>query len=170
MALVAALETQSQYKLTHLPESNAVGQAGRSLRSEGESDLKGYLIGSIFWQRTCLLQKTYSKLEDLLQLKSNWDSYGAPPPNRDAFNNALRILKFISPPDLEALSVVPSGEGGIGLCFRRDDRYADIEALNDGTILGVRYVGMETPVLISVDGSDDSISAGLQEIRNHIEA
>jgi len=168
MAFVAARETRRDYRFTHLPESNAVGHAGQSLRSGSESDLRDFLFGSVFWRRTYLLQRTYMKLLDLSMLRSNWDSYGAPSPNLDAFNNALRILKSMEPADLEVLSVVPSAEGGIGLCFRKQDRYADIEALNDGTILGVRYVGMEAPVLINVDGSDYSISAGMAEIRNHI--
>src|SRR5271169_237821 len=167
MALIAEREKRRDYRFAYLPESNAVGHAGQSLRSDSESDLRDFLFGSVFWRRAYLLQRTYSKLHDLSMLKSNWDSYGAPSPNRDAFNNAVRILKSMKPADLEVLSVVPSAEGGIGLCFRKQDRYADIEALNDGMILGVRYVGMETPVLINVDGSDDSISAGLEEIRNH---
>jgi hypothetical protein len=170
MALVASTEMQRNYKFTYLPESNAVGRAGRFLRSSSEGELNDFVMSSVFWHRTCLFQRTYSKLYDLATLKSNWDSYGAPSPNQIAFDNALRILKFMKASDLEAMNVVPSAEGGIGLCFKRTDRYADIEALNDGTILGVRYVGMETPVLITVDGSDDSIRAGLDQIRNHISA
>jgi len=170
MAMVAAIEAQSDYKFPYLPESNAVGEAGQSLRSDSETDLRDFLLGSVFWQRTRLLQRTYSKLQDLSMLRSNWDSYGAPSPNRNACDNALRILKSMKLADLEVLNVVPSAEGGVGFCFKKLDRYADIEALNDGTILGVRYVGMETPVLINVDGSDQSISAGLEEIRNHIGA
>jgi hypothetical protein len=170
MAFVVSTEMQRNYKFTYLPESNAVGTAGRSLRSSSEVDLNNFVMGSVFWQRTCLFQKTYSQLYDLSTLKSNWDSYGAPSPNHNAFDNALRILKFMKASDLEAVNIVPSAEGGIGICFKRTDRYADIEALNDGTILGVRYVGMETPVLITEDGSDDSIKAGLEQIRNHISA
>jgi hypothetical protein len=168
MALVAATQTHSNYKFTHLPESNAVGEAGRRLRSISESDLSDLVIGSIFWRRACLLQRTYSRIFEIATLKSNWGSYGAPSPNRDAFSNALRILKLVNPADLDALTVVPSAEGGIALCFKAGDRYADIEALNDGSILGVRYVGMDTPVLISMDGSDYSIGTALEEIRNHI--
>jgi hypothetical protein len=170
MALVASLEMQRSNRFTYLPESNAVGKAGRSLRSSSEVDLNNFMMGSVFWRRTYLFQRTYSKLFDLSTLKSNWDSYGAPSPNHNAFDNALRILKFMKASDLEAVNIVPSAEGGLGLCFKRTDRYADIEALNDGTIIGVRYVGTETPVLITVDDSDDSIKVALEQIRHHISA
>jgi len=169
MAIVASAEIQRIYEVTYLPESNAVGTAGRSLRSSSEVELNNFVMGSVFWQRTFLLQRTYSRLFDLLTLKSNWDSYGAPSPGCVAFDNALRILRFMRPSDLDSVNIVPSAEGGIGLCFKRAERYADIEALNDGTILGVRYVGMETPLLINVDGSDESIKLGMEEIRNHID-
>lgn len=168
MPYSSTIETPPDYRLTHFPESNAVGKEGQSLRSKGENELLDFVIGSVFWRRSYLLNRAYSKLHQLQALKSNWDSYGAPAPAPCAVQNATRILKSMKPPDLETLSVVPSAEGGIGLCFRSRDRYADIEALNDGTILGVRYVGMATPTLISVDGSENSIQAGLEEIRKHI--
>ena len=57
MAMVAAIEAQSDYKFPYLPESNAVGEAGQSLRSDSETDLRDFLLGSVFWQRTRLLQK-----------------------------------------------------------------------------------------------------------------
>ena len=72
----------------------------------------------------------------------------------------------MSPFDLAAAHIVPSAEGGVGFCFSSQGRYADIEAFNDGHILGVRYAGMDAPVLIQTDGTDDSIKAALEEVRN----
>lgn len=169
MAIVAATRTEQDYRLTPLPERNAVGQEGQSLRTRSESELRDFVIGSIYWRRNFFLLKAYSKLSKLCSLQNNWDSYGAPSPNENAFQNAGRILKWMKPSDLELLNVVPSAEGGIGFCFKVHNRYADIEAMNDGTILGVRYVGMEAPILIELDGSDESIKQGLEEIRQHID-
>ena len=170
MAIVSTTRTEQNYRLTPLPEGNAVGQAGLSLRTRSESELREFVIGSIYWRRNFSLVKAYSKLYELCSLKNNWDSYGAPSPNENALKNASRILKSMKLSDLELLNVVPSAEGGIGFCFKIHNRYADIEAMNDGTILGVRYVGMEAPILIDVDGSDDSIAQGLEEIRRHIDS
>jgi hypothetical protein len=167
MAMVAA-EMKRVPEYPFLPESNAVGQTGRDLRNQSETDLANLAKASVFWRRILFLGVARQKIYELASLKSNWDSYGAPSPDIDAIENAVRILELMQPLDLETVSIVPSAEGGIGFCFKRKDRYADIETSNGGAILGVRYVGMETPFLIDVDGSDNSIKTALEQIRNHI--
>ena len=108
------------------------------------------------------------RLMQLAEWKENWDSYGAPAPNAAALANVLRIAKLMLASDLERASIVPSAEGGIGFSFSVDDRYADIECSNEGKFLGVRYIGMGTPVLIEIDGSEHSIQAALEKIREHV--
>jgi hypothetical protein len=123
---------------------------------------------TVFWAATVLVRKAQSRLFELKGMGSNWDSYGAPSPNETAFRNAVRILKLMQPFDLEMTNIVPSAEGGIGFCFTKGERYADIESSNEGEILGVRYVGMAAPILIQTDGTDVSIKAALEEVRGHI--
>lgn len=153
-----------------LPENNAVGAAGQQFRTEREQELENAVQTSVFWSATVLIRRAELGLIELANLKSNWDTYGAPSPNHAAVGNAIRILSLMSPFDLAAAHIVPSAEGGVGFCFSSQGRYADIEAFNDGHILGVRYAGMEAPVLIQTDGTDDSIKAALEEVRNHIRA
>jgi hypothetical protein len=167
MAMVAA-EMRRVPEYPFLSESNAVGQAGRELREQREGNLGNLAKASVFWRRILFQGIARQKIYELAGLKSNWDSYGAPSPDTVAIENAVRILELMQPDDLDVVSIVPSAEGGIGFCFKRKDRYADIETSNGGAILGVRYVGMETPVLIDVDGSDNSIKTALDQIRNHI--
>jgi hypothetical protein len=157
-------------KFPSVVESNAVGTASQELRSEVTKDLEKTVSGSVFWAATVILTKAQSKLWELTQIRSNWDTYGAPAPNEVALENAVRILERMKPFDLMLANIVPSAEGGVGFCFSRGDRYADIESSNDGDIIGVRYVGMQTPVLIETDGTDNSIEAALQQVRNHIRA
>jgi hypothetical protein len=149
-------------------EANAVGKAATDLREKNEQDLNQVTQGSVFRQRLLLFNLAQQQITALSYLQVNWDSYGAPTPNDAAIENATRILLQMQPPDLELVRIVPSGEGGVGLCFKARDRYADLETSNDGSILGVRYAGLETPILIPVDGSEDSIKAALEQIRNHI--
>ena len=153
-----------------LAANNAVGAAGRALGIKVNSELESTVGRSVFWAATVLFNKAQSQLFSLFELKSNWDSYGAPAPSEVAVENAVRILEHMRPFDLTVASMVPSAEGGIGFCFVKDDRYADIECSNDGEIIGVRYVGMQTPVLIETDGTDASIETALQQIRDHIRA
>lgn len=171
MALMA-LETTlpGNYDYGFLPEPTAVGKAGQDLRNESEEELRNAIKASVFWRLLHLRREAELRIYELTMLKSNWDSYGAPGPSQRAFKDALRVLSHMHQFDLERLNIVPSAEGGIGFCFVKGKRYADIEVGNSGEIIGVRYVGMDPPVLIQVDGSDSSIKAALSEVRDHIDA
>jgi hypothetical protein len=104
----------------------------------------------------------------LRNLHHGWDSYDAPPPNETAIRKALHILSLLDWTDLLIARILPSAEGGVGFCFIRGDRYADLECANDGEVFGIRYVGRQTPALIPTDATDASVESALQEIREHI--
>lgn len=112
----------------------------------------------------------FRALFELKNLEANWDSYGAPPPNARSLFEAQRILTRLV--DEEAMSpsrVVPSAEGGVGIVFVQDDRYADFECFNDGAIAAVisdRSRG--TPKVWNVD--DRSLSDSIQRIREFLDA
>jgi hypothetical protein len=168
--MLIAEESKKRPQLLPLAENNAAGEAGKALRTQVMGELESTVGRSVFWAATVLLNKAQSELCSFAELKSNWDSYGAPAPTEIAIENAARILERMRPFDLAIANIVPSAEGGVGFCFARDDRYADIESSNEGDIIGVRYVGMQKPVLIETDGTDASIEAALQQIRDHIRA
>jgi hypothetical protein len=162
---------ESKKRPQFLPaENHAVGAAGRDLGTKVRDGLENTVGRSVFWAAAILFNKAQSELFSLAELRSNWDSYGAPAPTDTAIENAARILERMRPFDLAMANIVPSAEGGVGFCFAKDGRYADIESSNDGDIIGVRYVGMQTPVLIETDGTDTSIETALQQIRDHIRA
>jgi len=151
-------------------ENNAVGPEWEELRTTVKGALRNSVESSVFWNTAILYVKAQTQLYLLESLRSNWDTYGAPAPNDTAMGNAIRILEHMTPFDLSAAKIIPSAEGGIGFCFVVGDRYADIEASNDGDILGVRYVGKHTPVLIPIGGTVESIEDALAQIRDHISA
>ena len=163
-----AEETFRGPEFQFLPEDNAVGSTALGLRANGERRLANDVRQSIFWATMNLIVDAQNQLRKLATLSSNWDSYGAPAPSATSIENVVRILEHMRFFDLALAKLVPSAEGGIAICFAKGDRYADIEATNDGSILGVRYVGMHSPVLIEVNESDASIDAALAEIREHI--
>ncbi len=166
--MISAAGMEKSSFVIPLPEDNAVGSAGLELSANGKRQLDHVLSGSVFWAAKDLQGRAQSKLWKLSQLGSNWDSYGAPAPNTLSIQNAARILELMKPFDLDMATIVPSAEGGVGFCFVQGDRYADIESSNDGEMIGVRYTGADTPILIEVDGSSDSIEAALEAVRNHI--
>lgn len=148
-------------------EDSAVGETGRELRDRFFTGVQDKLR-SIVRKRELLVSQAESRIQRLSALQPDWDGYGAPAPNRTAIQTTRRILSLLEPYDLNHASIVPSVEGGVAICFVRGDRYADIESLNDGRMLGVHYVGRSIPVLIRVEGTQASIRAALEEIRNHI--
>jgi hypothetical protein len=166
--MLIAEESKKRPQLLPLAENNAASEAGRALRTQVIDELESTVGRSVFWAAIFLFNKAQSELCSLAELKSNWDSYGAPAPTATAIENAARILEHMKPFDLAMANIVPSAEGGVGFCFARDNRYADIESSNEGDIIGIRYVGVQTPELIETDGTDASIEAALQQIRNHI--
>jgi hypothetical protein len=150
--------------------NNAVGPDWEELLATVNDTLENSVQTSVFWNGALLYSKAQTQLCSLGSLRSNWDSYGAPSPNETALENAGRILERMTPFDLSMARIVPSAEGGIGFCFVVGDRYADIEASNEGDVLGVRYVGKQTPNLIPIDGTAESIESALAEIRDHLGA
>lgn len=145
------------------------GLAGQIFLDEGFQRIRDAAENSIYWRHNSQYWLGISQISSLVNIGTNWDSYGAPAPNRTSVVNALRILSFMWSLGLPLTSIVPSAEGGIGFCFRSGNRYADIESSNEGEILGVRYVGMEAPILIETDGTDDSLNAALVQIKSHID-
>lgn len=145
------------------------GTAGQIFLDEGSQLIRDAAENSIYWKSNGQYWLAISQISSLLDIGSNWDSYGAPSPNRIAVTNALRIVSFMRSLGLPLTSIVPSAEGGVGFCFKSGNRYADIESSNEGEIIGVRYVGMEAPILIETDGTDDSLKAALVQIKNHID-
>ncbi len=122
-------------------------------------------------QESVLDSKRYEALKQLIELtklKDGWDSYGAPAPNATAIEKAYRILNFLEGSDFMTIRILPSAEGGVGICFLSGDHYADLECSNDGEVIGVRHIGKQVPTLVETDGSDTSIRNALEEIRNHI--
>jgi hypothetical protein len=148
-------------------ESYAVGRDAQELTRLAKEDLVK-MYESIFRGAILRGDQNRRRVYALANLRQNWDSYGAPVPNERSIANAIRVLDLLESLNLDPTRILPSAEGGVGICFVREDRYADIECSNDGEVLGVYYVGAQMPALLETDGTDASVSAALERIRNHI--
>lgn len=82
-------------------------------------------------------KRFYDRLDTLTKLPTNWNTYGAEPPNKEASFWARRVLHALSQINLSPLRVGPSSDEGIALAFRSGNKRASIECLNNGDIVAV---------------------------------
>lgn len=106
------------------------------------------------------------KLTALSQLSTDWDSYGAEAPNGRATYGASLVLSEMSYLDLAPASILPSVEGGIGITFRRNGKYADIECFNTGSIFAIQSDGND--LLSAWKVSPGEIREALTKIRDYL--
>lgn len=85
------------------------------------------------------------RIKALSQLSNDWDSYGAEAPNGKATYWAGRVILELRDLGLAPDSILPSVEGGVGITFRRNGKYADIECFNTGAILAIKSDGSGQP-------------------------
>ena len=76
-------------------------------------------------------------LKGLTALELDWNTYGAPAPNKIAVENATNALRLFSKVDVRPDRVAPSAEGGIAISFFEGERYSDIECFNSGEIAAI---------------------------------
>jgi hypothetical protein len=148
-------------------ENSAVGRAAQELTERVRADFE-LMVGSIYRSAIARQGQNRARVQGLVELRQNWDSYGAPAPNKRAAANAIRVLTLSQSVNLDPTGILASAEGGIGICFVSGDHYADIECSNEGEVLGVYYVGPQMPTLLETDATDASILAALRRIRDHI--
>jgi hypothetical protein len=97
-------------------------------------------------------------INGLLDLRPDWDSYGAEPPSAEVvekLRNALDAIQAFLPPH----HICPSAQGGAAFCWFRSPKYADIEFLNDGEIMAVTSTGTRTDGAIDVWEVGDVVEA-----------
>jgi hypothetical protein len=88
------------------------------------------------------------------------------PPTQDALDCTRAVLHQLKTENLEPSKVVASVEGGVGICFVEGDKYADIECLNSGEILGVISNRRDNPTVWKIDPSAPGFAAAASRIRN----
>lgn len=114
--------------------------------------------------------KNIRKLKELENLATNWDSYGANPPNSIALFWARESLTVLSEMNFPPTQITPSVEEGVGICFIRGKKYADIECFNSGEILAVTSDGQGNPSVWEVNPSREEIKISLERIRVYLQS
>lgn len=103
-------------------------------------------------------------------MPANWDSYGSECPSQLAISAAAAIANAFISFGLIPDAIVPSAEGGIAICFVRNQKYADIECFNSGDILAVRYSQNEDPKAWALQANAVASDANIQAFSKYLSA
>jgi len=137
---------------------------------EAESAILESREGSEYVRRKLAEVEIENRLLYLANLPSNWDSYGSDAPSSTAVHSAIAIASTFIRLGLIPDAVTPSPEGGIALCFVRNDRYADIECFNSGETLAVRYSVDEDPKAWAIKPGDAASESTVDFFSSYLSA
>ncbi len=93
------------------------------------------------------LQGHLAQIDQMRDLRANWDSYGALPVDLDSIALAKSLLSQLAYVDtLEAPTVTASSAGNVAFCWDDGERSLDLEVRPDG-ILEYAYLNESQPAL-----------------------
>ena len=98
------------------------------------------------------LAPTVERMNELLGLQPNWDSYGARCVEKHAVETALEILGMVMKPSTSPPTVVPTVEGGIQIEWHQNNIDLEVEVKPEGQVLMFRQGGSQ-PEVSDVDVS-----------------
>ena len=126
--------------------------------------------GSEYVRRKIAQIELENRLSHLMGLRGNWDTYGSEAPSEQSVTAAATIGKAFINFGLIPDAVSPSTEGGVAICFVRNQKYADIECLNSGETLAVRYTSVENPKAWELQPNDVASDATIQFLTQFLSA
>ena len=135
-----------------------------------DEELSASREGSEYIRRKVAEIELDHRLRQLASLRTNWDTYDAEPPSQRAITTAEQIAKAFIGFGLIPDAVTPSAEGGVAICFVRNQKYADVECFNSGDILGVRYSSSEDPRAWAILPNAAATDATIQTISQYLSA
>lgn len=158
-------------EIRYRPSYAEIANADVYLRYKNtENELLTSRQGSEYLRAKIAQVELENRLDLLSTLNSNWDTYGSEPPSKQSIIAATAIAKAFIDFGLIPDAVGPSAEGGIAICFVRNQKYADIECFNTGETLAVRYSSDENPTAWELNADDAASDATIQFFSKYLSA
>lgn len=104
------------------------------------------------------------KLSEMTGLDVDWAAEGSEPPNAHAYANAKEVLTVIDILEIPVEYVTASVSGGIVVCLKRGEVYADVECFNSDEIWAVVSDHVATPQSWQIGTARAEIVDALQKI------
>jgi hypothetical protein len=119
------------------------------------------------------VEQWYTSLRDQLNLlrglRKGWDSYSAPTPNELAIEAANQALQTLRTLNATPTAILPSADGGVGICFSSRDRYAHFEFLNIGEVWVLTYGTIGSAETWQVSRGPDSLTGAWTRISAYLQ-
>jgi len=110
------------------------------------------------------------RMRQLGSLPATWSKDGIERPSQLAISRAQDIAKAFIEFGLIPDTIVASADGGVAICFIRNQKYADIECYNSGDILAVRYSNQDDPKAWALQPNAVASDATIQEFSKYLSA
>ena len=107
------------------------------------------------------------RLNSFKELKEDWDSYNASPPNDLATAHARYFLYYLMENGREPNKLNPSAFGGIGFTFSNGDKNVYVEFGNTGSCYVGFYDG-DKPIVDEVDQNDRGFKQLIKQVDNYL--
>lgn len=132
-----------------------------------------YVIGSNAGEESVLvvppilngISPAQATLNEMNGLGADWEAIGSEPPNEVSKSLALRVLDRSFLMDrVQPSYATASAEGGVGIVYRSDGRYAAIECLNSGELWLLGYDQTGNPLSRQYEDNTVAIETALDQI------
>lgn len=107
---------------------------GRYFHETCGDDRRGTTVSRLRTELSTSIPATRPWTEQLRHIMQSLESEFEPP-NQVAFTHAERLIEQLGRLSWAPNQVVHSAEGGFAFVYEKNGRYADIECLNDGSVL-----------------------------------
>lgn len=101
------------------------------------------LLATSNQSRYVKFEQEFSRLRDELTalsfLEAGWDGYLAPAPGQVAIELAMTALETLRSMNVQPGAILPSADGGVGICFPEGQYYAHLEFDNGGEAWALMY-------------------------------
>jgi hypothetical protein len=158
-------------EIRYSPSYSEIASAEISLRYQNTAnEVKKSLQDSEYLRANFAQVDLQKRLDQLSELSEDWDTYGSEPPSKQSVAVAASIAKAFIDFGLIPDAVGPSAEGGVAICFVRNQKYADIECFNSGETLAVRYSSNEDPKAWAIRPNDVASAETIEIFSRYLSA
>ena len=138
-----------------------------SLLEQHGEPIEGYPVIEQMLQKAKTFSKIKADLESIELAMENW-LYEFPRPSSGAVDEVAALLDRLRANEVLPFRVTPSAVGGIGICLKNKDKYADFECDNDGNITALMSDGKGDIKAVTVNPTFEGRNLVIRELKGFL--